>query len=310
MFQESNKVKILKDRSKMLKKVRSFFEKKNVLEVDPAYILKHPSIDEHIDSIKTYPYNNTECYLHTSPEYLMKRLLAMGMKDIYFLGHVFRQNEIGTKHNIEFTMIEWYRSKISETQFLKETIDLIGLFIDFKKVVKVSFFDLFLKNYNLDIFKSKKEDFLKKLNETGFDFSKDEKLSKDTLINLLFDFAMENLLEKNVLYLVKNFPPLQTPLAKTQVTKNGVFSKRFEFYFNGYELANGYDELTDSKLLLKRFNKIIKNKKNLTLDNKLIEALPFIGNCFGIAVGFDRLFMLKHKLSEIKDAICFSFLEL
>ena len=121
MFQES-KVNILKNRALLLKKVRLFFDKKNILEVDPPHLSSYPTVDEHIESIIAYPIDDKKYYLHTSPEYMMKRLIALGLKNIYFLNHVFRKKEIGQKHHFEFTMIEWYRSNINFDNFISEVI--------------------------------------------------------------------------------------------------------------------------------------------------------------------------------------------
>src|SRR3990167_10180288 len=129
------KVKIFTDRSYQLKKVRDFFYKKNILEVDTQALLKYPTIDFYIDSIKAYPSNKLH-YLHTSPEYEMKKIISKGMRDIYYLGHVFRDKEKSKKHHFEFTMIEWYKSDITFEEFIKDNLKIIKLFIRFKKFEK------------------------------------------------------------------------------------------------------------------------------------------------------------------------------
>ena len=133
-----SKINFLKDRALLLKKIRDYFFKKKIIEVDPPHILKHPSIDQYIDPIECTPINNKIFYLHTSPEYMMKRLLSLGMDDIYFLNHVYRKEEIGDKHSFEFTMIEWYIKNISFDNFLKDVLSIIKLFIKVKKIKKIS----------------------------------------------------------------------------------------------------------------------------------------------------------------------------
>lgn len=303
-------LKILKDRSLMLKKVRSFFYLKKIYEVDPPSLTKHPSIDEHIESIKTCPLKNETGFLHTSPEYMMKRIIANGLKDIYFLGHVFRKNEIGKNHNLEFTMIEWYKSSTTFNSFIKENIELIKLFIHFKKVIKISYFNLFIKTFDLDILKCSKKDLLNKCRDLKIIFSNEKQIKKDDLLNLLLNAFFEKQSKKDFLYIVYDFPKTQAALAKIQKQHSRLVAKRFEFFFNGLEIANGYFELNDEKILKKRFEKIIKNKKHLTLDEKFLKSVNHIGSCFGIAIGFDRLLMLRHKTNDIKDVLFFSYIEI
>ena len=301
--------KILKDRTSMLKKVRSFFDKKKILEVDIPQLVKHPFIDEHIETIIAHPYKNQIGYLHTSPEHMMKRLIAQGFKNIYFLGHVFRKDEIGKMHNIEFTMIEWYKSNTTYEKFIKDNIDLIKLFVKFKKAEKLSFFDLFLKNFNLDLRVCQKKDLLNILKKLKISTSKN--LAKASIISLIVDHFFEKMAKRNVLYLIYDFLKEETPLAKTHLKNNMEIAKRFEFYLNGFEIANGYAELNNETIIRKRFEKIIKVKTALTIDENFLKALDFIGdNCYGIAIGFDRLMMLKHKSFDIKDVLYFSFPEI
>lgn len=308
------KLKILKDRSFMMKSIRSFFYKKKILEVDPPSLVKHPSIDEHIGSISAHATNNQTGYLHTSPEYAMKRLISGGLKNIYFLGHAFRKNEIGQNHNPEFTMIEWYRSDVGFEKFIKENISLIKLFIRIKKVVKITYFDLFYKNFNLNVFKCQKDDLLKTLKKirlaVRLAVSDETHLKKDDLLNLLMDFFFEKKSVNDFLYIVYDFPPSMAALAKIKKKNKNRVAQRFEFFLNGLEIANGYFELNDEKILRQRFEKIIKTKKSLTLDEKFLLCVNNLGSCFGIAIGFDRLMMLRHKTKNISSVLPFSFSEI
>ncbi|NGX34069.1 MAG: Elongation factor P--(R)-beta-lysine ligase [Candidatus Anoxychlamydiales bacterium] len=309
-------LKILKDRSLMLKKVRSFLDAKKIIEVDTPILVKYPSIDENIESVKTHPNKKDIRYLHTSPEYLMKRLIAKNYKNIYFLGHVFRKNEIGDFHNIEFTMLEWYRSNTTFKRFIKENIDLIKLFVKFKKVEKISYFDLFYKNFKIDIFKCSKKDLIEKCKKYKIIISNIKSLKKSDFLNLLIDYFFNHLLKKNILYFVYDYPKEEAMLAKTYIKDGNEVAFRFEIFFNGFELANGYLELNDEKILRERFERIIKikkkhlSKKNI-LDENFLKSINHIGdNLFGIAIGFDRLMMLRHKTHDIKDVLYFSYLEL
>ncbi len=293
----------------MLQKVRSFFYQKKILEVDPPHLVKHPSIDEHIDAIKAYPLKKQIAYLHTSPEYMMKRLIAEGFKNIYFLGHVFRKDEIGNLHNIEFTMIEWYKSNTTYQKFIKDNIELLKLFVKFKKIEKISFFDLFSKKFNLNIAKCTNKDLKNTLKKLKISISKN--LETRDLLNLILDHFFEKMAKVDVLYIIFDFLKNDTPLAKTYIKNNIEVAKRFEFYLNGIELANGYLELNDQKIIRERLKKIIKIKKDLSLDENFLRSIDFIGsNCYGIAIGFDRLMMLRHNKNHIKNVICSSYFDL
>ena len=150
MSRASDRIDLLKDRALMLKKVRLFFSRRNVLEVDCPLLSKRASIDVHIDVMQTFV---SECeigFLHTSPEYGMKRLLGEGMPDIFQLSHVFRKGEIGSLHNPEFTLIEWYRKQFPLSKMIQETLSLLSLFFGKLPSVKQTYRNLFLEKTALD----------------------------------------------------------------------------------------------------------------------------------------------------------------
>ena len=116
------------DRALMLKAARAFFEEREVLEVDCCALGPRAAIDSNIDVISATVSVTETGFLHTSPEYAMKRLLAGGSGDIYYLGHVFRKGDIGRLHNPEFAMAEWYRLGIPFSEMIEETCDFLSLF--------------------------------------------------------------------------------------------------------------------------------------------------------------------------------------
>jgi lysyl-tRNA synthetase class 2 len=310
--------KILKDRSQMLLNIRAFFSKKNILEVDCPSLLKHPSIDTYIEVMKTEISKKKVFYLHTSPEFAMKKLLSKYNLDIFYLGHVFRKEEIGNLHSPEFTLIEWYRQNISYEKFLKELIDLINLFFKKKLPYKRS-------TYRKTFFKYTKIDYVKASKKTLFDFAKNHKkinlnislknLEKDDLLSIIISSLIEPHLGKDHLFALENYPASQAALAKTKILKDEKIAERFEIYYRGIELANGFHELTDPKEQRERFNKINKQrekkkKEKFSIDENFIKSLKNLKDCFGVAVGFDRLMMLRHKKNHIKDIIPFSIEEM
>src|SRR5689334_9163458 len=137
-FQECKKIAALRDRARMFQKSREFFAAKGVLEVDCPALSPSACVDVHIDVMKV------DCgkemgYLHTSPEYGMKRLLSQGIGDIYQISHVFRQEEKSPLHNPEFTMVEWYRTGFSFQAMIDETVDFVHLFLGKLPVVQMSY---------------------------------------------------------------------------------------------------------------------------------------------------------------------------
>jgi elongation factor P--(R)-beta-lysine ligase len=311
------KIEALQKRASMLKISRDFFERKNVLEVDCPSITKKPPLDAFIDVMKTDVREDEIGYLHTSPEYCMKRLLAMGIKDIYQLSHVYRKSEKGNFHNPEFTMCEWYRYNISFEDFIDETIEYILLFVKPKvqNILKFSYRELFIKFANVDYVTADFENLKKILEKNNIDVDF-KGLDTDDLLNLIMTHIIEPLMQQGTLYAVYNYPATQAALAKKGLDKDSVeVAKRFELYFNQLELANGYDELSNGIEQRKRFE--ISNEKReqmgkdtYPIDEKFLDALNTgIGKCCGVAVGFDRLLMLMLDKNQIKDVLPFSWEE-
>ena len=127
-WQPGASLNTLRRRAAMLSSVREFFKQRSVLEVDVPVMGKATVTDLNIDSITTSVVGE-QGYLQTSPEYFMKRLLASGTGDIYFMGKAFRDGEVGLRHNPEFTMLEWYRCGWDDHQLMSEVAELISLLL-------------------------------------------------------------------------------------------------------------------------------------------------------------------------------------
>jgi lysyl-tRNA synthetase class 2 len=315
MFHASDRISILKDRALMLKKARLFFSRKNILEVDCPHLSKRATIDTHIDVMKTHVNEQEIGYLHTSPEYGMKRLLGEGMPDIFQLSHVFRKGEIGRLHNPEFTLIEWYRKGFPLSKMIQETISLIRLFFGKTPTQQQTYQQLFLEKTSLDPFKASLQALLSHLQENQILLPKDaSSFDKDTLLHLILTHLIEPNLGKDHLFVVTDFPASQAALAQIEESPNGNVAKRFEVYYQGIELANGYLELSDPKELRKRFlfwNEERKklNKELFATDERLLDALSRMPACSGVAVGFDRLLMLRHRKKHLSEVLPFAWEE-
>ncbi|MEI6242793.1 MAG: EF-P lysine aminoacylase EpmA, partial [Chlamydiota bacterium] len=283
-----SKLSILMDRSQMLWKARRFFSEKNILEVDCPSLTQKPSIDTHIDVMSTWVREGEIGYLHTSPEYAMKRLLSFGMPDIYQLSHVYRKNELGHLHNPEFTLVEWYRKNFTFPSFLEETLEFLRLFLpNFSYEIK-SYEETFLHYTQINPFTATTEEllsFAKKLSsaETSWD--------KDTLLGFILTHYIEPHLGKEKFYVLYHFPPSQAALSQIIEHQGKKVAERFEIYFQGIELANGYHELTKPQEQRKRLleaneKRKLLGKDALPLDEKFLLALETpLSDMYGVAVG-------------------------
>jgi lysyl-tRNA synthetase class 2 len=239
-------------------------------------------------------------YLHTSPEYAMKRLLAAGLGDIFFLGHVYRKGEIGSLHNPEFTMVEWYRLGASYLSFIQETCELMQLFLGKLPIRIISYREVFQTYAGFDPF----TDFPSP-NALGWD--------RDTQLHYYYSHLIEKNLGIGELTVLSDYPPSQAALAKV-IEKDGIrVAERFEIYHRGVELSNGYHELTDAKEQRRRFEaennlRESQGKHPYSLDENFLQALELgMPDCCGVSVGFDRLMLLRHQCQRIRDVMPFAW---
>ncbi len=280
----TNKIALLSDRAQMLAKTRTFFARREVMEVDVPMLATTGPVDPFIDLV-TATCCGKRSYLHSSPEYGMKRLLAQGIGDCYQLGHVFRDHESGEKHNPEFTMIEWYRVGFTLEELIEETIALIFLFLGEQIIEQMSYEEAFLRY-------------------AGYFPETIEERDR------VFGFEVEPHLQH--LTVLTDYPPEQAMLAQTHLKEGEVVAKRVEIFFRGVELGNGYHELANSvelrrRLMMANEKRLQLNKERYPIDHHFIEAQ--IPDCCGIAVGFDRLMALRHK-TELKHVLPISWREL
>jgi len=276
----TNKLTRLIDRAHMLAQVRTFFAQKGVLEVDTPILTPGAPLDPYIDLV-TARCMGQSGYLHSSPEYGMKRLLALGIGDCYQLGHVFRDHELGEKHAPEFTMIEWYRVGGRFEHLIEETLELAQLFIGHHAVKRYGYEEIFWEY--LDTY-------------------------PDTLEERDYRFALEIEPYLEDLTVVSAYPPEQAMLAKTVVQGDCLVAQRFELFYKGTELANGYHELGNLTELRRRLeaNQQLRGKLGkevYPLDEPFLAAQ--IPDCCGVAVGFDRLMMLRHHVPHIREVVPF-----
>lgn len=309
-----SKIARLHDRAFMLKQARHFFDQRDVLEVDCPLITAQASVDTHIDLISIQYRQHEKRYLHSSPEYGMKRLLAEGMKDIYQLAHVFRDGEWGKKHNPEFMMAEWYRLSIDLETMIEETVDFIRLFLGALPYSVISYREAFYKYTGLDYIHLEDRALFDYIQKSEIPFYPDVlNEGRDALLNLILNHQIEPLLGEQEFCVLSYYPASQAALAQKRWHGPEQVAERFEIYYQGVELANGYHELTNAAEQRIRFMeaneaRLKLGKEALPIDEKFLAALEKgIPDCCGVAVGFDRLMMLRQKQTDIAEVLCWGW---
>jgi lysyl-tRNA synthetase class 2 len=316
---------ILRQRGELLGETRRFFAARSVLEVETPVLTAAGTTDPNIRNVScrlsTHPDQNL--YLHTSPEYAMKRLLAAGSPDIYQICKVFRDGELGSVHQPEFTMIEWYRKNITLSDMIDETCALIeALFIcaapsgdAIARVLQHRYQGLFIDATGLDPLTASTEA-LQQCAARATDQVTDDfiaQLGNDR--NAWLDFLMSHVVIPTMpddrLVVVHHYPADQAALARLD-PDDARFAERFEVFFRGLELANGYRELTDAEEQGRRFETDRQRRasaglEDMPADTALLAALDRgLPDCCGVAVGFDRLIMTIKMLPAIADTMSFS----
>jgi lysyl-tRNA synthetase class 2 len=195
-----------------------------------------------------------------------------------------------------------------EQNFLQEVLELIFIFLSEKPVIEISYAELFQQYIGIDIFSISKKNLLDVLAERSISLGSSLRWSKETLLQLILTHVIEPKMPKGTFVVVKSYPSSQAALARTFLDQGNLVAERFEIYYEGVELANGYHELTDAEELRKRF--FAMKKKKLPLDERFLAALPKMGDCFGIAVGFDRLLQLMLHKEKIQDVLPFGWDEI
>lgn len=297
-------VQVQQARARLYGQVREFFRSRNVLEVETPAMHRTTATDPHIDSVRV-TCNGHPQFLHTSPEYAMKGLLACLGCDIYQLCKVFRDGESGRFHHAEFTMLEWYRMRWSYRDLMKEVDALVGHLLEDSLPLKASRFvgfqEVFRRYCGLDPWSAGRQDYREACRKAGL--SLPARWSVDAYQALLLDHVIATCLPRDCLVFVYDFPPAQASLARINDEQR---AERFELYAGGLELANGYQELVDANEQRRRFEadnhrRRALGKEVLEPDPALIAALERgLPECAGVAVGMDRLLMLATGADDIR----------
>ncbi len=290
----------LKIRARTVQAVRVFFIKKGYIEIETPCRIPAPAPEEHIDA-----QTSGSWYLQTSPELCMKRLLAAGYPRIFQICKCFRQNERGSKHLPELTMLEWYTLETDYFDMMAQTEDLIG---DVVENINSNRY-LVHQGNKINLKKPWSRISVAEAFEKYTSTTLENALSKDLFDELLTAEIEPNLGLKTPVFLY-DYPASFAPLAMTK-PGNPCLAQRFELYIAGLELCNAYTELTDPDEQRERFE--IEQKKRHSLGKRIypmpetfLESLEFIPGASGNALGIDRLIMLLADTANIDDVVAFT----
>ncbi|ATG78614.1 elongation factor P--(R)-beta-lysine ligase [Pseudoalteromonas sp. 1_2015MBL_MicDiv] len=315
LWAPSASIETLKQRAAILRSIREFFYARDVLEVETPSLSAASVTDVHLASFNTKfvgpgHAGGLPLFLQTSPEFAMKRLLAADSGSIFQLCKAFRNEEAGSHHNPEFTMLEWYRPGFDEFALMDEMDELMRLVLNVEPATRLTYQQAFEHALGLDPLTANIEQLKQLACEQGFaDIAKNE-THKDTLLQLLFCMKVEPRIGQEKPCFVYHFPASQAALAQICEHDTRV-AGRFELYYKNMELANGFNELTNASEQAKRFNednayRAVNGLKQVPMDTRLIKALEHgLPQCAGVALGIDRLVMLATNKEKIKDVIAF-----
>lgn len=309
-WQPSASIETLKQRAKLLVAIRNFFNLRGYWEVETPIMNHYGVTDVYLSNIEAQ-FRCQRYFLHTSPEYAMKRLLAAGSGNIFQIARVFRDDELGRWHNPEFTMLEWYHLGIDHHALMKECDDLLQTVLHLPPLIKKTYRQVFMESCDLDPEQASIAEFKQCLIQFALNkVLADDEQDRDQYLFLLMSHVVEpflaNLPNPVAIY---DFPASQAALAKI----NQGHAARFEIYVRGIELANGFYELTDAKLQRQRFEddlrlRSAKGLAPMMLDHRLLDALDAgLPECSGVALGIDRLLALALGKAELRHVIGFDF---
>ena len=313
-WQPTASVKNLLTRAKLLAEIRRFFTDRGLLEVETPVLSEFGVTDVHLATFSTefispFGEQSKTLWLSTSPEYHMKRLLAAGSGPIFQIGKVFRNEEAGNRHNPEFTMLEWYRPHFDMYRLINEVDDLLQQILECPPAESMSYQFAFQQYVGLDPLSADLSELVEKAEKHQLIGAENE--SRDPLLQFLFSTVVEPQIGQEAPVVVYHFPASQAALAQISSEDLRV-AERFEFYYKGLELANGFHELSDAREQLRRFQQdnLQREKMGLpvrAIDIRLLAALQAgIPNCSGVALGVDRLLMIAMGTESIKEVISFA----
>ncbi len=303
----------LRLRAGVLAQIRAFFAERGVLEVETPLLAAAPVTDLHLHALRSRyrgpdAHRGVDLFLQTSPEFAMKRLLAAGSGPIYQLGKAFRNGEAGAKHNPEFTILEWYRPGWDHHRLMDEVDDLLQVVLGAGTAERLTYGAAFERFAAIDPHRATHGELEMLVAEAGV--RDPAGLRRDDLLDLILTHRIEDRLGRGRPSFVHDYPASQASLARVRAG-DPPLAERFEVFYEGVELANGYHELADASEQRRRFEADLEGRRaeglpEVPVDERLLAALEHgLPDCAGIALGIDRLVMLAAGARNIADVLAF-----
>jgi len=326
-WQPTASLATLRQRAQLLSATRAFFNGRGLLEVDTPALVRHAVTDPHLENIQVRMSGSNELFLHTSPEFHMKRLLAAGVPDIWQLGKVFRDGEAGRHHEPEFTLLEWYRHDFSLARLAEETCELLAMLATVAEGTGApriftreppmhwTYAGLFRETVGVDPLTARLTDIQACAREVlgselGPELCRDLGDEASLWLDLMMSHVVSKRLAGTGIAVVTGYPAAQAALARLNPDDQRI-AERFEIFCGGIEVANGYRELTDAAEQHTRFSedrafRARLGRRDVVPDQHLLAALESgLPDCAGVAVGFDRLVMVLLGLGTLQEALSF-----
>ena len=294
---------MLQQRSTMLRKLRDVLYVRGFIEVETPLLAAEIIPELHIEPIRV----EGRGFLQASPELHMKRLLAAGATAIFQVTRSFRAGERGQWHNPEFTIVEWYRAGDDMQAGIDLLDELTRSLLGAPPALRTTYADAFARTLSLCPHTATLDELSAVIEIAGA-----QPTDRDELLNLLLATCVEPDLGRERPEIVYHYPATQASLARTVASRFGYdVAERFELYYRGIELANGFHELTDAAELRQRFEKVnaartAAGRAALPLPDSLLAAMEHgLPDCTGCALGFDRLAMLAANAKSIDEVVSF-----
>ena len=306
-WRPSATLQVVRERARVYRQIRTFFNTRGCLEVDTPVLMPTTNTDVQVGSLELRCCER-RLFLQTSPEYAMKRLLAAGSGSIFQIGHAFRQDERGQRHNPEFSLLEWYREGYDYQQLMDEMELLITTLslsqCDFSRITYRQLFaqslDVMIDDISLEDLRGECVQRVPGCDSQTLDF--------DQCLDLLLALVIAP--DMRGYQFVYDYPRSQAALARISASEPDI-AERFELFYDGVELANGFSELTDAEQQRARFeaDNSLRAQQGLPqydIDECLLAALGHgLEDCAGVALGLDRLLMVLLDLDSIDQVLTF-----
>jgi lysyl-tRNA synthetase class 2 len=305
-------IEALRLRAQLLQRARVHFEATATLEVETPVLVRSAVTDVHLESLEVRCADGRRAgFLHTSPEYAMKRLLCAGAPDLYQVTRVFRDGERGRNHNPEFTMIEWYRLGVDHLALMRDVETLVRALLEPLRSVgpttHVTYAGAFEAELGVDPLTVRTAELSGALAQKGIDVPATLRDDRDGMLDLAMATLVAPRFADDRLTFVRDFPASQAALARLR----GPVASRFEAFWGGLELANGFHELGDAVEQSRRFaddaaRRLARGQPPREIDPAFLAALAAgLPPCAGVALGFDRVVMVAAGAQRIDDVVAF-----